>query len=60
MNIPKESSTLVTLTELGRFPITLNIWTQMIKYLMRLLNGTNNPILDEAFQSAKFNETRWY
>ena len=51
---------MVTLTELGRFPITLNIWTQMIKYLMWLLNGTNNPILDEAFQSAKFNETRWY
>ena len=32
----------------------------MIKYLMWLLNGTNNPILDEAFQSAKFNEARWY
>ena len=32
----------------------------MIKYLMRLLNGTNNPILNEAFQSAKSNETRWY
>ena len=31
----------------------------MIKYLMRLLNGTNNPILDEAFQSAKFNGTTW-
>ena len=60
LNIPKESSTLVTLTELGRFPIRLNIWTQMIKYLMRFLSGTNNSILDEAFQSAKLNETRWY
>ena len=27
---------------------------------MRLLNGTNNPILNEAFQSAKFSETGWY
>ena len=27
---------------------------------MRLLNGTSNSILDEAFQSAKLNETRWH
>ena len=27
---------------------------------MQLLNGTNNSILDKAFQSAKLNETRWY
>ena len=32
----------------------------MIKYLMWLLNGTNNSVLDEAFQSAKLNETRWH
>ena len=27
----------------------------MIKYHMLLLNGTNNSVLDEAFQSAKLN-----
>ena len=52
--------TLVALAELDRFPVTLNIWKQMIKYLMRLFNGTNSSILDEAFQSAKLNKTRWY
>ena len=56
----KASYSTITLAELGWFPITLNIWTQMIKYLMRFFNGTNNSILDEAFHSAKLNETRWY
>ena len=32
----------------------------MIKYFIRLLKGTENPILDEAFQCAKTIETQWY
>ena len=60
LNLPKESSTSIALAELGRFPITIYIWTQMVKYLMRFQKGTNNPILDDAFQCAKANETRWY
>ena len=32
----------------------------MIKYFRRLLKGTENPILDEAFQCAKIIEIQWY
>ena len=32
----------------------------MIKYFIHLLKGTENPILDEAFQCAKTIETQWY
>ena len=32
----------------------------MIKYFIRLSKGTENPILDEAFQCAKTIETQWY
>ena len=60
LNLPKESSSLVMLSELGRYPITINIWVQMIKYFIRLLKGTENPILDETFQCAKTIETQWY
>ena len=32
----------------------------MIKYFIRLSKGTENPILDEAFQCAKTIQTQWY
>ena len=53
LNLPKESLSLATLSELGRCPITINIWVKIIKYFIRLSKGTENPILDEAFQCVK-------
>ena len=60
LNLPKESSSLATLSELGCYPTTINIWVQMIKYIIRFLKGTEHPILDQAFECAKTIETRWY
>ena len=59
LNLPKESSSLTTLSELGLYPITINIWVQMIKYFISPLKGTENPILEEAFQCANTIETQW-
>ena len=60
LNLQKKSPSLATLSELGHYPITINIWVQMIKYFIRLLKGTENPILDVALQCAKTIETQCY
>ena len=60
----KTSSNLAVRTELGRYPLELQIKTQTLLYLSRLLNRKNNPLLDEAFLLTKHLDSEgvycWY
>ena len=60
----KTSSNLAVRTELGRYPLELQIKTKTLLYLSRLLNRKNNPLLDEAFLLTKHLDSEgvycWY
>ena len=40
LNINKYASNSVVLGELGRYPLTITCWFQVMKYWLRLVNGT--------------------
>ena len=52
LNVNKHASKSAVVGELGRYPLSYNIWVAIIKYWMRLNNGTGNMILNAAFQLA--------
>ena len=45
--------------ELGRYPLTYNIWITVIKYWVRLSNGTENNLLNVAYKRACGGNHRW-
>ena len=59
LNVNKFSSNTACLGELGRFPLYIKAWTQVIKYWLRLMNGTKNHLLNEAFDQAKLDKHWW-
>ena len=44
---------------MGKFSLNLKMWSQMVKYLTRLKEGTNNKILDDAPICAVQINNRW-
>ncbi len=48
------------LNELGRYPVMHYIITQIIKYYVRLNKGTNNVILNGAFETVIKDRQPWY
>ena len=40
------------MAELRRYPLSHNIWITVIKYCVRLCNGTENSLLNAAYQMA--------
>ena len=48
LNLPKNCSNFISRCEVGKFSLNVKIWTQMVKYFLRLCQGTNNEIIDEA------------
>ena len=59
LNVPKYSSTSACMAEMGRYPLSFKIWSLCIKYWMRLANGTNNVLLNNAFQTVKEENHEW-
>ena len=59
LNVNKHASNSAVMGELGRYPLSYNIWVAIIKYWMRLNNGTGNMILNAAFQLAYNENHRW-
>ena len=45
--------------EVGKFPLSTKIWSQMVKYFLRLSQRTKNKIIDDAFDCAISANTRW-
>ena len=52
LNINKHASNLCVYGELDRFPITHRAWSMAIKYWMRITTGTQNRLMNEAYQAA--------
>ena len=52
LNVNKSASNSVVMGELGRYPLTYNIWITVIKYWVRLSNGTENSLLNAAYKMA--------
>ena len=59
LNISKYASNSAVLGELGRYPLTITCWSQVVKYWLRLVNGTNNVLLNSAFQMASHENHTW-
>ena len=59
LNISKYASNSAVLGELGRYPLTITCWSQVVKYWLRLVNGTKNVLLNSAFQMASHENHTW-
>ena len=53
LGISKYASNLAVLGELGRFPVADKITVSHVLYWLRLEQGTENPILNNAFTESK-------
>lgn len=53
LGLSRQSVNIAARAELAQYPIDTFIKTQSIKYLIRLLNHTSNPLLDDAFLLSK-------
>ena len=59
INLPKRCSNLISRAEVGKYPIQFKVWSQMIKYFIRVAQGTRNIIVNDAFACAIAQNTRW-
>ena len=53
LGLSKHSVNIAARAELARYPLESFIKTQSIKYFIRLIHNTNNPLLDDAFLLSK-------
>ena len=59
LNVRKYASSTAILSGLGRFPLSYNSWGLSIKYWLRLTNGTENVLLNEAFKDSHSGNHKW-
>ena len=59
LNLPRNCSNFISRSEVGMFPLNVKIWTQMVKYFLRLYQGTNNEIIDDTAICAISINSRW-
>ena len=52
-------SAMITRAELGKFPIEFKVHTSMVKYFLRLSQGTGNKLVNDAFKCAKETDSQW-
>ncbi len=60
LNVNKYAPTVACLNELGRYPVSIYIAVQLVKYYIRLKQGTNNALLNSAFATAQIEKHYWY
>ena len=48
LGINSKATNFAVMSELGRFPLHIKIYTAMLKYWNRLNNFINNPIINDA------------
>jgi len=59
LNVSKYASNLAVLGELGRYPLSINCIVQVIKYWIRLSNGTKNDLLNSAYKMSLLENHTW-
>ena len=50
---------MISRAELGKFPIQIKVHAQMVKYFVRLAQGTSNDLLNDAFKCTMGNNSQW-
>ena len=60
LNISKYASNTAVCYELGLTPIQHKAHSQVIKYFLRLENGTKNTLLNECYSEVKTLNLEWY
>ena len=53
INVSNHSSNVMRRAELGKFPQQFKVQAQMVKYFLRIAQGTGNRLLDEAYASSQ-------
>ena len=59
LNINKHTSSLCVYEELDRFPISHRAWSMPIKYWLRITTGTQNRLVNEAYETAIHEKHNW-
>ena len=59
INVPGNSCNMISRKELSKFPIQLKVHAQMVKYFIRLAQGTSNDLLNDAFSCTMGNNLQW-
>ena len=60
LNVSKYASNLAVQGELGKFPLCNTTKSLVIKYWLRLCNGTKNTILNQAYAENVDRNLEWY
>lgn len=60
LGVSKFASTTGVLSELNRYPISINAWTLSVKYWHRLELGANGILLDNAYIECKNSNHNFY
>ena len=50
---------MISRAELGKFPIQIKVHAQMVKYFVRLAQGTSDDLLNDAFKCTMGNNSQW-
>jgi exonuclease III len=63
LGVHKKAMNLPTLAELGRFPITITIFGQIISYWVHVINSDPHSLISQTYSTLlsenKFEENRW-
>ena len=59
INVSKHCSNVISRAELGKFPLQFKVQAQMVKYFLRIAQGTGNKLLDEAYASSQETGSTW-
>ncbi len=60
LNITKFSSNHAIRAELGKFPLSIQLYTKLVKYWHRLENLEDDSILSTCYKTCKYNHHDWY
>ena len=50
---------MITRAELGKFPIEFKVHTSMVKYFLRLSQGTGKKLVNDAFKCSMETDSQW-
>ena len=59
INVSEHCSNVISRAELGKFPLQFKVQAQMVKYFLRIAQGTGNKLLDEAYASSQETDSSW-
>ena len=59
INVSKHCSNVISRAELEKFPLQFKGHAQMVKYFLRIAQGTGNKLLDEAYASSQETDSTW-